>query len=341
MLSNKYFYYQLTRKYVILFGNMFNNILMVRKNSITGVELERFRVPIVYAPKEKYFARLKADPELNRPVQTILPRMSFELTGFNYDATRKQNSLLRNPKANNSSQVDSQYMGVPYDMSFDLQIYARNVDDGTHIVEQILPYFNPDYTVTIDAVPQMGFLKDVPIILNSVSNVIEHEGNFDAVRYVSWTLNFTMKAHFYGPVTPSKIIRRANTYIKSDPQLYRGQTVQLNVTKQSGSDIIKIDDIVYQGNNFLTAKAYGTVLTWSNTIDKMTVGGVQGSFITASGGGDPLRFQNSNGVYQIASFDTTPIIYSSIVIDPDPINATANSDYGYTITIEEFPDTMV
>ena len=336
MLSNKHFYYQLTRKYVILFGNMFNNIAIVRTNSNTGAELERFRVPIVYAPKEKYFARLKADPDLNRPIQAILPRMSFELVGFNYDSTRKQNSLLRNPKANNTSQVDAQYMGVPYDLSFDLQIYARNVDDGTHIVEQILPYFNPDYTVTIDAVPQMGFLKDVPIILNSVSNVIEHEGNFDAVRYVSWTLNFTMKAHFYGPVTATKIIRRANTYIKADPQLYKGQTVQLNLTNHSGSDIIKIEDIVYQGNNFATATAYGTVLKWANTTSKMTVGGVQGTFMT----GDYLRFQNSNSVYTLTSFDTTPINYSSISIDPDPITANADSDYGYTITIEEFPDTM-
>lgn len=340
MLSNKYFYYQLTRKYVILFGNMFNNILMVRKNSNTGAELERFRVPIVYAPKEKYFARLKADPELNRPVQTILPRMSFELVAFNYDATRKQNSLLRNPKANNSSQVNSQYMGVPYDLSFDLQIYARNVDDGTHIVEQILPYFNPDYTVTIDSVPQMGFLKDVPIILNSVSNVIEHEGNFDAVRYVSWTLNFTMKAHYYGPVTPTKIIRRANTNIKADPTLTLGQTVQMNMSQYGGTDIIKLNDIVYQGKNFSTATAYGTVLQWSNAIGKMVVGGVQGTFLTIGDGGDYLRFQNSNSVYQIDSFDTTPITYSSIVIEPDPPTANADSDYGYTITIEEFPDTM-
>lgn len=340
MLSNKHFYYQLTRKYVILFGNMFNNISIVRTNSITNAELERFRVPIVYAPKEKYFARLKADPDLNRPIQAILPRMSFELVGFSYDSTRKQNSLLRNPKANNASQVDAQYMGVPYDLSFDLQIYARNVDDGTHIVEQILPYFNPDYTVTIDSVPQMGFLKDVPIILNSVSNVIEHEGNFDAVRYVSWTLNFTMKAHFYGPVTATKIIRRANTYIKADPMLYRGQTVKLNLSQLSGTDTIKIDDIVYQGKTFSTASAYGTVLKWDKGPAHMVVGGVQGSFVTRTDGGDYLRFQNSNSVYQIDTFDTTPITYSSISIDPDPITANADSDYGYTITIEEFPDTM-
>lgn len=335
MLSNKYFYYQLTRKYVILFGNMFNNLLMIRKNKDTGAEIERWRVPIVYAPKEKYFARLKADPDLNRPIQAILPRMSFELVGFNYDATRKQNSLLRSPKVNTTSLVDSQYMGVPYDLSFDLQIYARNVDDGTHIVEQILPYFNPDYTVTIDAIPEMGFLKDVPIILNSVSNVIEHEGNFDAVRYVSWTLNFTMKVNYYGPVTPTKIIRKAITNIKADPTLYRGQTVKMNISQVKAGDFY-LDDIVYQGPNFTTATAYGIVLEFSSNNNTLMIGGTQGNFVT----GEQIRSQKSNAVYTLTSFDTEPITYSTITIEPNPLTANAESDYGYTTTIVEFPDTM-
>jgi len=316
---------------------MFNNILILRKNSNTGIELERFRVPIVYAPKEKYFARLRSDPDLNRPIQAILPRMSFEIVGFNYDSTRKQNSLLRNSKVNNASQVDSQYIGVPYDLSFDLQVYARNVDDGTHIVEQILPYFNPDYTVTIDSVPEMGFLKDVPIILNSVSNVIEHEGNFDAVRYVSWTLNFTMKAHYYGPVTPSKIIRKAITNIKADPGLYRGQIVKMKVSEEYGNGTIKIDDTIYQGENYTTAKAYGTVLRWSSNTGQLVIGGTQGTFVT---GNADIRTLNSDAVWQIDSFDTDPITYAEITIEPDPLDALANNDYGYTTTIIEFPDTM-
>jgi hypothetical protein len=315
---------------------MFNNILLVRTNSNSGNELERFRVPITYAPKEKYVLRLGSDPDLNRATQVTLPRMSFELTGFAYDPGRKQNSLLRNPKANTSSQVDSQYMGVPYDLSFDLQIYAKHIDDGTHIVEQILPYFNPDYTVTVDTVPEMGFLKDVPIILNSVSNIVEHEGNFDSVRYVSWTLSFTMKAYFYGPVTPSKIIRKAITNIKADPQLYRGQTIKMNVSAV-GNSAIKIDDIVYQGNNYTTATAYGTILAYTANTGQLLVGGAQGNFEI----GSTLRTTESNTVLTLTSFDTTPITYATITIEPDPITANANSDYGYTTTIVEFPDTEV
>ena len=336
MLNNNHFYYQLTRKYVILFGNMFNNIALIRTNKDTGVELGRVKVPVVYAPKEKYFARLRADPDLDRPIQTILPRMSFELTGFTYDTSRKQNSLLRNSKGTSTTGVSSQYMGVPYDLNFDLQIYARNVDDGTHIIEQILPYFNPDYTVTINSIAELGFLKDIPIILNSVSNVIEHEGNFDAVRYVTWTLNFTMKAYYYGPISTPKLIRKSITNIKADPQLYRGQIIKMNISAVSNTNVaFKIDDITYQGNNYTTATAYGTVLEFSANNGTMTVGGAQGTFVTNG----ELRAVDSGGVYKLDSFDTDPITYATITIEPDPIGASANDDFGYTTTITEWPET--
>lgn len=315
---------------------MFNNIALIRTNKDTGQELGRVKVPVVYAPKEKYFVRLRADPDLNRPVQTILPRMSFELTGFTYDTSRKQNSLLRNAKGNSETGVSSQYMGVPYDLNFDLQIYARNVDDGTHIIEQILPYFNPDYTVTINSIAELGFLKDIPIILNSVSNVIEHEGNFDAVRYVTWTLNFTMKAYYYGPISTPKLIRKSITNIKADPTLYRGQIIKMNISEvTNGTMPFKIDDITYQGNNYTTATAYGTVLDFSANNGTMTVGGSQGTFV-ANG---ELRAVNSGGVFKLDSFDTQPITYATITIEPDPLDANANDDFGYTTTITEWPET--
>ena len=199
MLGNSPFYHQLTRKAVVLFGRLFDDITLVRKNSQTGKEMNRFQVPIVYSPKEKMVTRLFSDPDLLKTVQVILPRMGFEITGVSYDATRKQNSLLKAAKANTATHVNSMYMGVPYDITFALNIYARNIDDGTQIVEQILPFFNPDFTVSANMVPDLGFLKDIPVILNSVTNNIEYEGNFDSVRYVNWTLNFTMKMYYYGP----------------------------------------------------------------------------------------------------------------------------------------------
>lgn len=335
MLSTGYFYHQLTRKYVILFGNMFNNITMIRKNRETDTEFERLKVPIMYAPKEKYYSRLRSDPDLIREVQTILPRMSFEITGIGYDATRKQNSLIRSAKGNTATGVSSQYMAVPYDLKFELNLYARNVDDGTHVIEQILPYFNPDYTVSIDSIPEMGFIKDIPIILDSVDQIIEHEGNFDAVRYVSWRLTFTMKVHYFGPISQPKIIRKVIANINNDLSLDAGYIVRVN-TSGGNNGYFKLDDTVYQGNDYQTATAYGTVLSWGNNTGKLVIGGAQGQFKV----NNTIRALSTNAKYNIASFDASPLKLAEIVIEPNPINALPNSDYGYTTTITEFPDTL-
>lgn len=335
MLSNAYFYHQLTRKYVILFGNMFNNITLKRINRTDDTEIERIKVPIVYGPKEKYYVRLRADPDLNRPIQAILPRMSFELVGFEYDATRKQNSLLRSGvKRNDQTTALSQYMSVPYNLSFELILYTRNVDDGTHVIEQILPYFNPDYTVTINAIPELGFLKDVPITLDSVENLVEHEGTFDAVRFVSWTLRFTMKANYYGPVANTSIIRTVYANLFNDPSIQAGSIVRINTANTSGT--FKIDDVVYQGDRYDTASAYGTVLNWSANTGKMYIGGAQGTFKL----GATIRGASTNGVCELESFDATPLKLAEIKIEPNPIDALPNSDFGYTTTITEWPDTI-
>lgn len=332
MLSNNYFYHRLTRKYVILFGNMFNNITI--KRVANGSEIERFRVPITYGPKEKYYVRLRADPDLDRPIQALLPRMSFELVGFDYDATRKQNSLLRSGvKKNNSTTASSQYMSVPYNLTFELVIYTRNIDDGTHIVEQIMPYFNPDYTVTVNTIPELGFLKDVPITLNSVQNLIEHEGNFDTVRYVSWTLSFTMKANYYGPVSNTSIIRTVYTNLFNDPSIQAGNIIRVNTANTSGT--FKLEDVVFQGDRYDTASAYGTVLKWDPINNKLVIGGAQGTFKL----GETVRGATTNGVGELVSFDASPLKLVEIKVEPDPLTANVGDDFGYTTTITEWPDT--
>lgn len=312
---------------------MFNNIILKRMNDTTGKEIERIRVPLTYGPKEKYVTRLQSDPDLTRPVQAILPRMSFEIDGISYDPGRKQNSLLRNATANTAYRAASQYMGVPYDLSFTLEIYAKNTDDGTQIVEQILPYFTPDYTVTINSVPEMGFLKDIPIILNSVNQSVQYEGNYDSVRYINWTLNFTVKGYYYGPVQTPKIIRKVITNIWNDPELVRGYITKINTG--SGSGTFKIDDVVYQGDNYLTATAFGRVNEWNATNGRLVIGATQGRFDT----NNTIRAVSSNASYNIASFDATPIKLASIEIVPDPLDAEPGDDFGYTTTITEWPDT--
>lgn len=332
MLSNAYFYHKLTRKYVVAFGNMFNNITMKRLSS-TGDEIERVKVPIVYGPKDKYHTRLRSDPDLNRPVQVVLPRMSFELRGISYDATRKQNSLLRISKESNPVRSKSQYMGVPYNLNFELQIYARNVDDGTHIVEQILPSFNPDYTVSVNLIPEIGFIRDIPMTLNSVSNDIQYEGNFESVRYVYWTLDFSMRVDYFGAITEPKIIRKSIANIYNDPSLQAGYIVRIN-TNGGNSGVFKSGDTVYQGDNYQTATAYGTVEGWSANTGKLIISGAQGQFVTNA----YVRAASTNASYNLASFETTPLKLVEITVEPDPIDAEPGDDYGYTTTIEEWPN---
>lgn len=335
MLSNAYFYYELTKKYVVLFGNLFNNMSLIRTNSTTDAEIERIKIPIIYAPKEKYFARLRADENLDRPVQAILPRMSFEMTGISYDAGRKQNTLYRTARGNTATRVASQYMGVPYDLNFELNIYVRNIDDGTHIVEQILPYFTPDYTISANLIPELGFIKDIPITLLGVTNTIEHEGNFDTVRYVTWTLSFTMKAYYFGPVSVPKIIRKVITNINAYNTVSLGNIIRIN-TSGGNNGAFKIDDIAYQGDKYDTATAYGIVQAWSANTGKLVLESVQGTFQTNA----TIRTGTTNASYNLSSFDTTPVTYSRIVVEPDPITANANDDFGYSTTITEWPETI-
>lgn len=333
MLNNDHFYHQLTRKAVILFGRMFDDIFVIRKNNTTGKEIDRFLVPIIYSPKEKMVTRLFSDPDLQKQIQVVLPRMSFEITGISYDATRKQNSLLRASKANTSTRVTSSYMGVPYDITFALNIYARNIDDGTHIVEQILPFFNPDFTVSANMIPDLGFLKDIPIILNSVTNDIQYEGNFDSVRYVNWTLTFTMKMHYYGPISYPKIIRTVYANIYNDPSLKSGYIVRINANNVSG--IFKNDDMVFQGDNYRNATAYGIIVKYSANTSKLILGATQGTFKT----NNTIHAVSTNGICRIESFDANPLKLAEIRIRPDPINAEPEDDYGYDIDITEWPDT--
>jgi hypothetical protein len=223
-------------------------------------------------------------------------------------------------------------VGVPYDITFALNIYARNIDDGTHIVEQILPFFNPDFTVTTNMVPDLGFLKDIPIILNNVSNNIEYEGDYDSVRYVNWTLNFTMKMHYYGPISTPKIIRTVYANIYNDPSLKSGYITRLNVVSANGR--FKTDDLVYTGRNRSTANAYGIVVSYFANTGKLTLGATQGQFQV----NNVIHSVSTNATCVISSFEASPLKLSEIKITPDPINAEPDDDYGYNIDITEWPD---
>lgn len=205
------FYHSTLRKYVTLFGTLFNDIYINRSDATHNVT-NTIKVPVMYGPREKVLARLEADALLNKPVAMVLPRMAFEITTLSYSPTRKLPSNNRSMRTNADPKIAShQYMPVPYDISFSLYIMVKNQEDGTQILEQILPYFTPEWTSTINVIPEMNIIQDIPLVLLNVTPQDTYEGNFEDRRVMTWTLDFIMKGYFYGPVRTSKVITLANT----------------------------------------------------------------------------------------------------------------------------------
>jgi hypothetical protein len=204
------FYHETMRKIVVSFGTLFNNIQIVRKNS-SGTIVQSMKVPLAYGPQQKFLARLNADPALASKIAVTLPRLGFEMNGITYDPSRKLNRVQKFRKvktsADNANKLDTQYMPVPYNINFTLYAMAKNSDDALQIVEQILPFFQPDYTLTINDMADMGIKRDVPIILNDVSYEDNYQGDFTERRAIIYTMTFTAKFYLYGPVTSTSVIK--------------------------------------------------------------------------------------------------------------------------------------
>lgn len=208
------YYHATIKKYVALFGTLFNDIYYNRPDTTHGV-INTIKVPIAYGPREKTLARLTADPNLDRMPAISLPRMSFEITDLKYAPTRKLNTLGKR-YAKDSLDPDVlkyAYNPVPYDVNFTLSIMVKNTDDGTRIVEQILPFFTPEWTTTVELIPELNFVMDIPIVLNDVTLLDEYESNFEIRRVLTWTMTFTLKGYLFGPVRKGGIIKFANTNV--------------------------------------------------------------------------------------------------------------------------------
>ena len=215
------------RKYIIVFGTVFNDIYINRLSN-TGEVLQTLKVPLTYGPKDKILSRLEQSPRLDNQVGIILPRISFEMTTMEYDPTRKLNTLNKLTKqsatAGTDDEVKYQYQPVPYDMQFEMNILVKNAEDGTRIVEQIVPYFTPAFTVSVNVVPEVDGPRDIPIVLNSISSQDQYEGSFEQRRALIWTLNFTLKGWLYGPSKKSKLIKHAETVFRFPEDVATGNT---------------------------------------------------------------------------------------------------------------------
>ena len=202
------FYHETIRKVIVSFGTMFNDINLVRKDSSGNIS-QSMKVPLAYGPREKFLVRLREDADLSKTVAITLPRIGFEIATLSYDPTRKLNRVqkFKKVKGSKASQLDTQFMPVPYNIDIELYVMAKQSDDALQIVEQILPFFQPDYTFTINDMADMGIKRDVPIILNSIAYEDDYQGDFTTRRALIYTLSFTAKFYLYGPVTSSKVIK--------------------------------------------------------------------------------------------------------------------------------------
>lgn len=217
-MLGQYFYNEAIRKTVIGFGTLFNNIELRKKDPETGEMLEVEKVPLAYGPKQKFLTRLEQNPDVGRKVAITLPRLYFEMTNISYDSSRKTSPVnrFRTIIAEDGSEVKSQYVPVPYNMEFELGIITKNQDDGLQILEQILPYFQPNFNISINMVADMNEKKDILIQLNNINYEDDWDGDFLNRRSIVWTLNFVAKSYIYGPYTQTGLIQKAIVYESFD-----------------------------------------------------------------------------------------------------------------------------
>ena len=300
------FYHQTIRKYVAVFGTLFNDINIERKNS-SGDVVERLKVPLAYGPKQKWLLAIQETTADRKVVATRTPRMGFAMTGISYDSARKLNTIGRNVAANTSSttsNMTTMYNPVPYNFDFQLFILVKNAEDGTQILEQVLPYFTPEFTVTVNTIPDMNIKADVPILLNSSDVADEYEGDLTARRTITWTLSFTLKGFIYPNITSGQVIKSIEVNFRIPGGDKEIELAEFIIFEDSTPDTINY--ILLDG--FDEGDAYRT-FSRARIVNENTTDGVQ---------------------------DAT--IKSRYTVVPAPLSATADTDYGFSETFEFFDE---
>ena len=328
MLGNAFFSHRTIRKVVVAFGTLFNDLIVTRTTQ-SGVQKEHFKVPLSYGAKEKYLTRITSDPTLTKSIATLIPRISFNLDGLSYDPTRKQMSTIQNFSASSSTALKRQYAPVPYNYEFSLSIYVRNTEDGTQILEQILPFFTPDFTVTVDFIPGMDQKYDLPIILNSVSSTVDYEGDMLSTRLVMWDLSFTVKGFIWPPINSGDVIRQANTSIFIEPQSLDGQVVYVDFANGTGefqrSETIRVDD----------RQLTGRVLYFSNSSSGTLIVGDLNKYLEV---GDKVVGDLSNASFTISTLESTPLRQVKVLTTPLPNTADPDDAFGFNETVTYWPN---
>ena len=349
MLGNAHFYNRTIRKVVVGFGTLFNDIQLIRYTRDMATEVERFKVPLSYGAKEKYLTRLASDPDLTKSIAISVPRISFDMVGMSYDSSRKGVTTNRNfSLGTNNSSLKSQYGPIPYNFDFNLSVYVRNTEDGAQIMEQILPFFTPDFTVTMDFIPGMDQKYDMPITLNSVNTTTEYEGglNDGTTRLILWDLDFTVKSYLWPAVkTPNGLIGALNTTTGR----YGSANTNIYIETQN-LDAQKVTVNYATGNNYYltgetirvdrpdTDEITGKVVFFSNNSTGILVVEQLTQLLQAN---DIVVGDYTNASYNVTSVAVSPVKAIAIVTRPSPQNSDPDDEFGFSETITNWPNTLI
>jgi hypothetical protein len=267
------FYHQTIRKYVALFGTLFNDINIEKKDA-GGNVLSRQKVPIAYGPKQKFLIRLRQDPSLDRQVAIQLPRLGFEMSGISYDPIRKLNTvgtLTHKESINGERNIKKMFNPSPYIFDFSLYAFVENAEDGTQILEQILPFFTPEFNVTVNILTDMGIKLDIPIVLQSATSEDSYEGEFSARRTIVWTINFMLKGFIYPDVKSSQsLIKSVEIAFKETVPEASSTGVFERLSLESSTNFSE-DYFQLETGDHLITEASVTKLGLDNIISKITV----------------------------------------------------------------------
>ena len=333
----EYFYNEKIRRTIISFGTLFNTISIKNEGSVT-------RVPLAYGPIQKFLARIEQSPDLNKPMAITLPRMSFEYTGMTYDPTRKltqtQQIVVKNPA--DGTDIKKQFVPVPYNMQFELGIMCKLNDDALQIVEQILPFFQPAYNVSVELVSSIKEKRDVPVILESVTMQDDYEGDYTSRRVLLYTLRFTAKTYLFGPVQSANkdIIKKATVNYVAGGANATERDVTYSVTPRATKDYT--GDVLTNITQDITATtktiqvADGTQITAEKYIalgqEEIYVKSVNDNKLTVRRGQDStLATAHLNGA-EIKGIDYTDTTTSIGTIGADSALVEEGDDFGFSGT---------
>ena len=267
------FYHQTIRKYVALFGTLFNDINIEKKDA-GGNVLSRQKVPIAYGPKQKFLTRINQDATLDRQVAIQLPRLAFEMTGIAYDPIRKLNtigSLTHKESINGERNIKKMFNPSPYILDFSLYAFVENAEDGTQILEQVLPFFTPEFNVSVNILTEMGIKLDIPIVLQGATSEDSYEGEFSARRTIVWTINFMLKGFIYPDVKSGQsIIKSVEIAFKETVPEVSSTGVFERFSLESSTNFSEEYFQLETGDDLIT-EASKTKLGLDNIISKITI----------------------------------------------------------------------